>query len=123
MMDKEEYLLAISKTVSLRGTCPDLQVGCVIATRDGFILSTGYNGTPRGEDHCRVWDDRCMENDDRHRVVHAEANAVANAARNGTKLLDSTAYVTHDPCIKCRALLKQAGVIMVVVDGFRSVIL
>ena len=120
-MNKQEYLMEIARTVSIRGTCPDMRVGCVIATEDGFILSTGYNGVPRGDDHCVTVEGRCAENGLNHRVVHAETNAVANAARNGIRLLGSTAYVTHEPCIKCMALLRQAGISALVVDGSRSV--
>ena len=112
---KEEYLLDIARTVAKRSTCPDMKVGCVIATVDGFILSTGYNGSPRGWAHClEDKDGKCLGNGPEHRVVHAEANAVAAAARQGVSLNGSIAYVNYEPCLKCEMLLTQAGVRQIV---------
>ena len=111
---KEEYLLEIAKVVAQRSTCPDLQVGCVIATPEGHILATGYNGSPKGWPHCRENNGKCLENDTGHRVVHAEANSVAMAARYGVCLNGAIAYVTHEPCLKCEMLLIQAGVMQIV---------
>jgi len=112
---KKQYLLNIAKAVSARATCPDMAVGCVIATKDGHILSTGYNGVPSGEKHCKIRFGKCLENDRFHRVVHAEQNAIVFAAKQGIKLDSSVAYITHRPCHKCVAMLKQAGIIKVFV--------
>lgn len=106
----EEYLLDVAKVVSRRSTCPDMQVGCVIATVDGYILATGYNGSPKGWDHCREYNGKCMDNNIDHAVVHAEANAIAMAARQGISLNGSIAYITYKPCLKCQMLLVQAGI-------------
>jgi len=114
-ISKEEYLMNIAIEVSKRSTCPDAAVGCVIASEDGYILSTGYNGVRKGEKHCRVKDGKCLDNGPNHAVNHAEVNSVASAARFGTKLDGSIAYVTHKPCIKCEGILFQAGIKKIIV--------
>jgi dCMP deaminase len=82
-------------------------VGCVLVDDDKTILSTGFNGFPRG-----VLDDgRLLNKVEKLKiVVHAEANAVAAAARHGHAIKGSTAYITRRPCTQCAALLIQAGV-------------
>jgi dCMP deaminase len=112
-MTKSEYLFNIAKNASLRATCPDLKVGCVIATKDYHILSIGYNGTAHGEKHCQVKNGKCAENGLLHRVIHAEANAVAHAAKHGIRLDGSVAYITTKPCEKCKILLKQSGIVSI----------
>ena len=107
---KGEYLMGIAFAVAKRSTCPDMSVGCVLATKDGHILSTGYNGSPAGEKHCRSKGGKCLGNGPKHRVVHSEQNAVAQAAREGIRLEGCVAYVTETPCQKCEMLLKQAGI-------------
>lgn len=116
-MDKHEYLMQIAEKAASRATCPDLKVGCVIATLDGHVLSMGYNGTAHGEKHCRQYHKMCLENGPFHRAVHAEANAVAHAAKKGIALEKTIAYVTTEPCGKCKTLLKQAGVEQLVIRG------
>lgn len=118
-MTKDEYLMGIAEAVASAATCPDLKVGCVIVTEDNHILSTGYNGTPHGEKHCRVENDVCQENGPDHRVVHAEQNAIAQAAKEGVRLRGATLYVTYAPCNKCRALIKQAGIAKIVTKTFK----
>lgn len=99
-----------------RSVCPGGITGCVIATSDGRILAVGYNGPMHGAD-----DDlkRCVRDDlDLHGgfgyevcpCVHAEANAVAHAARHGVRLSGAVAYTTRIPCGTCARLLWQAGV-------------
>ena len=105
---KDEYFMLIAKLVSLRATCPRLRVGAV-AVKDGYILATGYNGAPRGMDHCIdvgciIVDDHC------HRAVHAEQNVIAMAARKGISLEGATLYVTHFPCDTCFKLVINAGI-------------
>ena len=113
-MNKREYLLNLAKAVSLRATCPDLKVGCVIASKDFHVLTTGYNGVPHGHSHCRARNGRCLENGPSHRAMHAEQNCIAYAARKGIALEGSVAYLTHKPCQKCRILMEQAGIRKVV---------
>ena len=90
---------------------PSTKVGCVIVDGDHNLLSTGFNGFSRG-----VADDQrlCDRETKLKLVVHAEANAIAAAARNGHTLIWSTAYITLPPCAQCAALLIQAGVRRVV---------
>ena len=91
-----------------RSTCPRKSVGAVIV-RDKTILSTGYNGSIRGAPHCT--DVGClMENDHCVRTVHAEANALVQAARNGVRLEGAEIYVTASPCFNCFKLIANAGI-------------
>ena len=87
---------------------PSTQVGCVIVDAEKHILSTGYNGFPRGvHDAAAIYQDRPIKH---LRVVHAEANAVAAASRHGVSLMGSIVFTTFPCCAQCAALLIQAGV-------------
>ena len=91
---------------------PSTKVGCVIVGPDREIVSTGYNGFPRGvSDDSSRYDDR---NTKLHLICHAEENAVSHAARIGVSLRNTTAYVTWPPCPRCARSLVQAGVTKVV---------
>jgi len=107
-----QYFMAIATAVATRATCDRLHVGAVIV-RGRAILSTGYNGSIRGLGHC---DDLGHLMEDNHcvRTVHAEANAIAHAARNGTSVLGATLYVTAKPCFSCFKLIANAGIVEVV---------
>jgi dCMP deaminase len=103
-----EYFLTLAKDVALRATCPRKSVGCVIV-KDRNILATGYNGSVSGLDHCDevgcdVVDNHCQ------RVVHAECNALAQAAKHGNSIKGATVYVTISPCWPCFKLLLNAGI-------------
>lgn len=92
-----------------RGTCSRLQVGAVVAQGD-HPVAIGYNGAPRGLAHC-VHDGtetRCT------RAVHAETNAIIDAARRGTTTEGGTLYVTHMPCLACSGIIVNAGITRVV---------
>jgi dCMP deaminase len=103
-----EYFMAIADQVSTRSTCDRKHVGAVIA-RDKVILSTGYNGSLRGAPHCNdVGHD--MENGHCVRTMHAEANAVAQAAKNGVNINNSEIYVTASPCLNCFKLIANCGI-------------
>ena len=110
----DEYFLTLAKHVSTRATCDRLHAGCVLV-KEKRILSTGYNGSLPGADHCDVVGHLLINN---HCVAteHAERNAVANAARAGVSTLDSIAYVTHTPCWDCIKHLAAAGVVRIVFD-------
>lgn len=104
--------MQVASAFAQRATCPRLAVGAVIV-RYGLQLSQGYNGAPRGSAHCTdVGCDlqtvhgkqSCM------RAIHAEHNAVLNAARAGQSTLHSTLYVTHAPCVRCADVITQAGI-------------
>ena len=104
--------LALAEHIASWSKDPSTRVGCVIVDDERRILATGYNGFPRGvEDHPRRLADRPAKH---LFTVHAEANAVAAAARSGVSLHGATAYVTHPCCAQCAALLIQAGVRSVV---------
>lgn len=108
---RDEICLQVAGVVSQRSTCNLAQVGVVIA-RDGRILSTGYNGAPAGMDHCshdRGWTDSPTCD----LAVHAEANAIAYAARWGIGLEGATLYSTHQPCINCAKLVVNSGIVEV----------
>jgi dCMP deaminase len=103
-----EYFMNIAEQVATRSTCSRKNVGAVIV-RDKTILSTGYNGSLRGAPHCdEVGHD--IENDHCVRTVHAEANAVAQAAKHGIQIDQSEIYVTASPCLNCFKLIANAGI-------------
>lgn len=115
----DHYFLDLAEQASTRSTCDRKHVGCVIV-RDNAILTTGYNGSVRGLGHC---DDEGHDMDEGNhcvRTVHAEANAVAQAAREGIALKGSTAYVNTYPCWPCFRLMVNAGVHKIIFrDGYR----
>ncbi|MBI3947938.1 MAG: dCMP deaminase family protein [Armatimonadetes bacterium] len=103
-----EYFMDIARVVATRSTCPRKHVGAVIV-RDRTILSTGYNGSVRGLPHCDeagcdVVEGHCV------RTVHAEANAIIQAARNGVQIAGAELYTTASPCWNCFKLIANAGI-------------
>ena len=98
----------IAHEVATRSTCDRKHVGAVIVNQK-TILSTGYNGSIRGLPHC---DDAGHEMLDGHciRTTHAEANAIAQAAKNGVAVNQSEIYVTASPCYNCFKLIANAGI-------------
>ena len=106
----------IAKEVATRSTCDRKHVGAVIV-RDKSILATGYNGSVRGLGHC---DDEGHLMEDGHcvRTVHAEANAIVQAARNGMRIEGASIYVTASPCWGCFRLIANAGIVKVVFGEF-----
>lgn len=106
--------MQIARTVATRATCPRASVGCVLV-RDRRILTTGYNGSPRGVPHCT--DAGCiLVNDHCQRTTHAEANAIVQGALHGINLSGSIAYCTHQPCVNCTKLFISAGVVRLVYE-------
>ncbi len=104
--------MEIARTVATRATCPRASVGAVL-TRERRILTTGYNGAPRGVAHCTeaeclLVDGHCL------RATHAEANAIVQGALHGVSLQGATAYCTHQPCAGCSKLLISAGIVRIV---------
>ena len=109
----DEYFLKLAMLASERATCPRMHCGCVLV-KDRYVLSTGYNGSLPGQDHCEdvgclIVDDHCV------RTNHAEMNAIAQAARHGVSIKGATAYVTNMPCTTCAKALLAAGIARVVV--------
>lgn len=110
----DDYFIGIAKEVSTRATCARLHVGCVLVEPETrAIIATGYNGSVRGQVHC---DDVGHDMDKGHcvRTVHAEQNAIAQAASRGVRVQGATAYVTAFPCWLCTKLLLNAGVKVIV---------
>lgn len=106
-LSKDEYFSELARLVSRRGTCARRLVGCVLVSSRGHVLATGYNGVPRGHQHCI--DVRCAGADlpsgtglDRCEAIHAEQNALLQC--KDVNEID-TAYVTAMPCMTCTKLL------------------
>ena len=111
----DEYFMKITNVVSERSTCLRRQVGAIIVL-DRRIISTGYNGAPAGLEHCR--EVGCLRKDlnipsgQRHelcRGLHAEQNAIIQAAVHGVSVKGGTIYITHSPCVVCAKMLVNAG--------------
>lgn len=123
---KQDVIAEIVKAVSKLGTCKRAKVGAVL-TRDGRIISTGYNGSPPGQPHCL--DIGClMEDGHCRRTTHAEANAIAFAARYGISTQGATLYVYGwitggdvGVCSICAKLAKSAGIVHTVVIPLESI--
>lgn len=107
-LDWDPYFMTIARVVSSRATCDRKHVGAVIV-RDRTILSTGYNGSIRGTPHC---DDVGHMMEDGHCVatIHAEMNAIIQAARNGVRIEGASIYITASPCWRCFQGLANAGI-------------
>ena len=104
----ESYFMNIAAEVATRSTCDRKNVGAVIV-RGKTILSTGYNGSVKGMAHCdevghEMYNGHCV------RTIHAEVNAVAQAARNGVRVDQSEIYVTASPCYDCFKIIVNAGI-------------
>jgi len=112
-----QYFLTITRQVAERSTCTRAKVGAVIV-RDKNILATGYNGSPSGMPHCL--DVGCLvyktqnpsgeTEENCWRTIHAEMNAIAQAARNGAGIREASIYITHSPCIHCLKTLVNTGI-------------
>jgi len=108
----DEYFMRIAAEVAQRSTCTRANVGAVV-TKDKRILTTGYNGAPRGLPHCLevgclMVDGHCV------RTIHAEQNALLQGALHGVALAGGTLYVTHQPCLNCAKMIINAGIVRVV---------
>jgi dCMP deaminase len=112
----DEYFMNIAREVSARSTCDRKFVGAVIV-RDKCILATGYNGSIRGLPHCDE-EGHLMEEGHCVRTVHAEANAIVQAARNGNRIDGASIYVTASPCWGCFRLIANAGINRIVFGEF-----
>jgi dCMP deaminase len=112
----DEYFVEIARQVATRSTCLRRQVGAVIV-RDKRILCTGYNGPPRGLRHCD--ETGCLRAQlgipsgqrlDICRALHAEQNAIIQAALHGVSIEGAFIYVTHQPCFTCAKMIINAGI-------------
>ena len=115
--------MTITRQVAERSTCLRAKVGAVIV-RERSILATGYNGSPAGLPHCTevgclIYESRTPDGDleqNCYRTIHAEMNAITQAAKNGSAINDADIYVTHTPCIHCMKVLINTGVRTVYYD-------
>ncbi len=111
----DDYFMGITFQVAQRGTCDRARVGAIIV-KDRRILTTGYNGAPAGLPHCDevghlMINGHCM------RTLHAEQNAIIQAALHGVSVAGGTIYVTHQPCLTCAKMIINAGIKRVVYAG------
>ncbi len=124
--DWDKYFMQMAELTATRSTCLRRNVGAVIV-KDKHIVATGYNGAPRRIAHC---DEKggCLReklgipSGERHelcRALHAEQNAIIQAATLGVSIEDSTIYITHQPCIICAKMIINAGITRIVVkEGY-----
>jgi len=112
----EEYFMEIAYLVAKRSTCLRRQVGAVVV-KNKNILATGYNGAPRGITHCEVAgcirEKLNVPSGERHelcRGLHAEQNAIIQAAYHGTSIAGADLYCTNRPCIICSKMIINAGI-------------
>jgi dCMP deaminase len=104
----DEYFMATAALIASRSSCERLHVGCVLVTggdRKNRIVAAGYNGFLPGTPHTSR-----LRDGHEQATVHAEQNAVADAARRGSSVEGCVAYVTHYPCINCAKILAAAGI-------------
>jgi dCMP deaminase len=104
----DEYFMATAVLISTRSPCERLHVGCVIVSgggRKNRLIAAGYNGFLPGTPHVSR-----MREEHEQATVHAEQNAIADAARRGSSVEGCVAYVTHFPCINCAKILAAAGI-------------
>jgi len=113
----DEYFLMLAKLAATRSTCLAFPVGAVIVNKNRQVLATGYNGSPTGSAHCTEQGycypglsscdaSKTMPS----RAVHAEANAIAQAAKHGISTDEGSIYVTLEPCLSCLKLIISAGI-------------
>jgi dCMP deaminase len=111
----DEYFMGITFQVAMRSTCDRARVGAIIVL-ERRILTTGYNGSPAGLQHCDeighlIVNGHCV------RTLHAEQNAIIQAALHGVSVAGGTLYVTHQPCLTCAKMIINAGLRRVVYAG------
>lgn len=112
----DDYFMKIACDVAERSTCKRRSVGALIV-KDRQILATGYNGAPSGFKHCCeagcVRETENVPSGERHelcRGIHAEQNAIIQAAKHGVSILGSTVYVNTKPCVVCAKMLANSGI-------------
>ena len=119
----DDYFMEVAHAISKRATCDRGRSGCVIA-KDRHLIVTGYVGSPLGFDHCdeaghdlkRVTDEKGMTSEHCMRTVHAEQNAICQAAKLGVSIDGATVYTRMTPCRTCAMLLINSGIKRVVCE-------
>ena len=113
----DQYFMGIAELTAKRSTCIRRSVGAVIV-QDRHIIATGYNGAPRGIDHCAqrggcLREEKGIPSGERHelcRALHAEQNAIIQAASFGHSVEGATIYITHSPCVICSKMIINVGI-------------
>lgn len=122
-MNFDEYFMSMAYLASKRSTCLRRQVGAVLV-KDNAVIATGYNGAPSKSEHCEA--KGCIRQNlnipsgerlDICRAVHAEQNALLQAAKHGVVTEGATMYITVTPCFTCGKMIVNAGIEEIVVDG------
>lgn len=122
----DEYFMEMAELAKKRSTCLRRNVGAVIV-KDKRALATGYNGAPSGVKHCGeiggcLREQLNVPSGERHelcRALHAEQNAIIQAAKTGNSIEGATIYITHQPCVICAKMLINAGIKRIVVkEGY-----
>lgn len=104
----DEYFISTAMLIATRSSCERLNVGCILVSSGeckNRIIAAGYNGFLAGTEHRS-----CVREGHEMATVHAEQNAITDAARRGVSVSGATAYITHFPCIHCAKLMVSAGV-------------
>jgi dCMP deaminase len=119
----DDYFMEIARVVATRSTCTRRHVGAVLV-KNRQILTTGYNGAARGLRHCEergcLREELGVPSGERHelcRGLHAEQNAIIQAAYHGVEIAGAEVYCTHQPCVVCAKMLVNAGITAVHFDG------
>lgn len=106
---RDQVFMLVARAFALRSTCPRAHVGAVIV-QENRIVSTGYNGALPDQPHCTDVGCEVKGISGCTRAMHAEANAVAFAARQGVPIVSGTMYCTHSTCVTCARLIASAGI-------------
>lgn len=99
-----EYFMKAAELASVRSPCERLKVGCVLA-KNNRLISMGYNGFLSGSEHVSI-----VRDGHEQATIHAEINAITDAAKRGASIDDCVAYVTHYPCLNCYKALASSGI-------------
>lgn len=123
----DEYFLSIAQVVSLRGNCIKRRVAALIV-KDNRVISTGYNGTPKGIKNCNEGGcARCNDLGESGKALeectcaHAEENAIAQSALHGVAIKGGVLYTTYSPCLRCTKLIINSGIVEVVYNQAYSI--
>ncbi|RQD70748.1 MAG: cytidine deaminase [Tindallia sp. MSAO_Bac2] len=121
--DWDSYFMEMASVAKKRSTCLRRQVGAVLV-KNHQILTSGYNGAPAGLSHCDetgcLRDELQVPSGERHEIcrgLHAEQNAIIQAAQHGISVGGSTMYITHHPCVICAKMMINAGISTVIFSG------
>ncbi len=119
----KEYFIEMADVAKKRSTCKRRHVGALIV-KDNRVLATGYNGAPSGTKHCDeigcLRDELEIPSGERHelcRGLHAEQNAIIQAAKHGVNISDAILYCTNQPCVICAKMIINAGIKKIIYKG------